>query len=401
MHSHDLTIISPDPETHLDAIADLVGKTFNRRGFYESRRRCREWGIRHSHYDWKASRIGLLDGKVITHFGVWRIAMRMGSATVQCAGVGMVATHGDYHKRGLMAATIPEALSAMKDEGYALSLLFGIPDYYDRFGYVRAWSPTNYIVKREDLPFKKPIHRVSKIKPVQREELVAIYNREHARLTGTAVRPTYVREFAGGPWEGRLWRNDAGETVGYLFGRFEGRRLLIADTGGPVDEILRVAGRLCREGHCDDVEFVTPHGRSELVAQLRRGNCREVTGHYRCAGPMIRAVDFESMVTQTKQDLSRRLAASTMKGWTGVVEVSLSERRVGLAFDAHGVTVRPGVKSRHHIRGGGEVIRLLLGADDPHRIVADAGLKVGGEMKVLAPILFPNQQPVINRCDQI
>jgi len=38
-----------------------------------------------------------------------------------------------------MAKTVAATIEAMSQVGYDMTVLFGIPDFYHRFGYVRAW----------------------------------------------------------------------------------------------------------------------------------------------------------------------------------------------------------------------------------------------------------------------
>ena len=106
------------PKKHqLDEICDLLGKVFSHHGYYTFRNYCRDDYIRHSHYDWNASRIGLHDGKIVSHYGVWNYQMRIGSALVKCGGIGAVGTDGDFLKRGVMSQTIEGSLSAMRTLG--------------------------------------------------------------------------------------------------------------------------------------------------------------------------------------------------------------------------------------------------------------------------------------------
>ena len=91
--ARELVLVRPGPERHAEAIYDLTGKTF---GDYwnwipEARRRYFGGGI----YDWRASTIGLLGDRVVTHWGIWGFKMRIGRSAVRIAGVGAVATQGD------------------------------------------------------------------------------------------------------------------------------------------------------------------------------------------------------------------------------------------------------------------------------------------------------------------
>jgi len=76
-------VLAPGPREHGEQVFDLFAKTFSQPGYFKMLRRAREQYIGGSHYDWNASRIGVIGDQVITHFGVWDYQMRIGSARVK------------------------------------------------------------------------------------------------------------------------------------------------------------------------------------------------------------------------------------------------------------------------------------------------------------------------------
>ena len=102
-----LQVVTPDPEVHLPEMFEMCAKVFSQNlGYFRCYRWCNDAYIGNSHYDWNTATIGLLDGKIVTHFGIWGYVMRIGSARVRTTGVGLVATHVDYRKRGFMGETV-------------------------------------------------------------------------------------------------------------------------------------------------------------------------------------------------------------------------------------------------------------------------------------------------------
>jgi predicted acetyltransferase len=135
------TVTAPDRRLHAEGIFDLVAEQWRD----DLRDQCREGRIFHSHYDWRTSRVGLVDGQVVTHFGVYDLAVRVGSARVAAAGVNLVVTHPDYRKQGLMPKTIWSSIEAMRASGYDISIVANaVENYYERFGWRAAWPETHY-----------------------------------------------------------------------------------------------------------------------------------------------------------------------------------------------------------------------------------------------------------------
>ncbi|MEE8441117.1 MAG: GNAT family N-acetyltransferase, partial [Spirochaetia bacterium] len=140
---------SPDKGRHLGAITDLFAKAFG--DYSEWIDYGRDGYLEGAPYDWEASRVGIVDGEVATHLGVWDFTMRIGTATARLAGIGAVATQRKLSGRGLMTRTAADAIESLRGAGYDMSLLFGIPNYYLRFGYVGTFPQSTFCVSTSDL----------------------------------------------------------------------------------------------------------------------------------------------------------------------------------------------------------------------------------------------------------
>ena len=240
MKNDELTIVAPDRRNR-EEMYDLIAKVFSHRGYFAFRDYCRDAYIGHSRYDWAASRVGYLDGRMVTHWGVWEYPMRIGAARVRTAGVGVVATHGDYRKRGLMEKTARSSVEALGGLGYDMTMLFGIADFYHRFGYVRAWNEYTHVVAVADLPAEKPAVRLRKFTPGRRADLAALYNRQFAGFTGTAVHPTFLRCRYPERWRGYQWMDASGKLAGYVVAALDGGQIECVEACGDVAEVLRWA----------------------------------------------------------------------------------------------------------------------------------------------------------------
>ncbi|HUV39108.1 MAG TPA: GNAT family N-acetyltransferase, partial [Planctomycetota bacterium] len=376
MTRETLELIAPDRKKHAAELYDLIGKVFSTgvAGYYGFRDLCRTNYIGHSHYDWAASRIGLLGGRIVTHYGVWGYDMRIGSATVRCGGIGAVATDADYRKRGLMAKTVVASIEAMRTCGYDVSILFGITNFYDKFGYVRAWSRISDAIGIDRLTKERPRHRVLKVSDLTREDIAAIYAHEHAGLTGTAVRPTY--RAAGGAWKrwaGWRWVDKRGRTLGYVTGRPNDGTLECYEAGGDPDEAMRVLAMLARRHVCREVKFVDVHENTPILRKMRRGDCTTTVNSRRNGGPMIRTIHLASSLEKMRGELSRRLKRSPLATWRGALLVDDVREKVTLkiADGKVAVAAKPS-KTKHVIRGGDAVAQLLIGTNEPAETVEAA-----------------------------
>ena len=82
------------------------------------------------------TRIRLMEGETeLSHVSVLHLPMYVGGAVVTCGGIGGVGTDREHRNRGYARTVLADALEYMTDQGMHLSALFGIPDFYHRFGY--------------------------------------------------------------------------------------------------------------------------------------------------------------------------------------------------------------------------------------------------------------------------
>lgn len=401
--SEALEVVSPDPRKHIEGMLDLTVKAFGSPGtYYESVRRSRSDLLTNEGepYDWDASAVGLIGGQVVTHWAVMGYNMRIGRARVRVAGIGGVATHGDYRRRGLMAKTATASINRLRDHGYDLSVLFGIGDFYHRFGYVRAWSDTDWTVATGDLPAEKPDANVRKFAVRYREDLDSLYNRTHANLTGTAVRPVYKTKRVRRKHLGYLWRDRRGRAAGYVIVSHSPGELECSEFAGRTEQVLRVLGMLCRKLHCGKLRFEVLHYDSDLCRRLRRGSCQSETHYIRCGGAMVRTVNLAATLQKMRRELSRRLKDSHLSAWRGRLLIADKRRKAMLKISRSNVDLVDTAGCRHAIRGGNEIAQLLIGTHDPMETVRSSGIKLTGEARSLVQVLFPAQHPTLSPRDR-
>ncbi len=398
-------MLAPNKRIHHDALIDLIAKVFSQEGYFTFRDYCRLAYIDNSHYDWEASRIGLLDGQLVTHYGVWGYDMRIGSAQVRTGGIGAVATHSDYRKHGFMAHTIQASLQAMRVLGYDISILFGIDNFYHKFGYTRGWPERNYQVGVANLPAEPPLRRAQKFTPRRHAELETLYNREYAEFTGNAVRPTYRNYgfFCHRNLLGYRWNAEDGSPAGYVLYFHQGTRLNCIEAIGDPEQILRVLALAGKHLGCTELEFRTFPYQSGVARRLRQGICREIAEYRRNGGCMLCVINLPATLHKLREEFSRRLLASPFAAWCGELLIGGEQEQTLLAIDHGQVSVLPldaPAHASHAIHGGSAIARLLVGAEAPEAIVEEAGIELSGDAGRLLGTLFPNQYPNLSFFDR-
>jgi hypothetical protein len=396
----ELEISAPDPENDCPKLIDLLCKTFPvRAGYWQGERICRDGYLLNSNYDWIASRVGKLGSEIVTHFGVWRLQIRVGRARILTAGIGSVATHGHHQKRGLLRRTANATLDALRGSDYDVSLLFGIPNFYEQFGYRRAWTFLNATIEAHEISTEAIPPKLERCRSAARADLAALYNRENANLTGTAVRPVFP---LGNPLvesDAYLWKQHQ-QVTGFVFVGATGNTLEVRSWAGDPEVILAVVRRLVRTRCLATIQFRWIHYQSKLSRFLRRQNCDFKSDYRSSGGPMIRAVSLRRFARRLLPELEHRLKESYLSGWCGDLLVDNSQEAVTLRIKQGKIELLPGARSENSILGGEAVVQLLFGTDDPHETIDLGGIRLRGQAKLLVPVLFPNEYPALSFWDR-
>ena len=115
---------------------------------------------------------------------------------------------------------------------------------------------------------------------------------------------------------------------------------------------------------------------------------------------MFRLVEPTRAFDKIRKTLSTRLRSSPLAGWNGTINVRTQGSEFGLALNKSRVAITPASSTKDTLHAGPEIIRLLLGSDDPSELVRTGGLRTTGAAVHLIPILFPAQHPQLSTWDR-
>src|SRR6266536_3592169 len=125
----------------------------------------------------------LIDGQVVCWLTLIDYAMRIGSARVRMAGIAGVETKSEHRMKGYMRVLFQDTLEYMRNEGFDVSMLFGIPSFYPKFGYATCMALYKVMVKTRNAELAKGLARPVQARPIAPADLPAVaelYNRANA-----------------------------------------------------------------------------------------------------------------------------------------------------------------------------------------------------------------------------
>jgi predicted acetyltransferase len=191
----------------------------------------------------------------------------------------------------------------MRREGYDVSMLYGIPSFYPKFGYAEAFpTVVHSMAVRDAERVERPAFRFVDYAPGHLEAVLKMYHRNNAGRTGPTLRPRKTwRPFRKGvSWDApaavRVALDSRGRPVGY-FARDAGMNAVIVEVGfatlAVFGGILRAAADLAWSTRTERIRFYLGEDDAFMRFCAPYGLVKEVT-YRRDGGAMVRMINVVS-----------------------------------------------------------------------------------------------------------
>ncbi|HIE08873.1 MAG TPA: GNAT family N-acetyltransferase [Armatimonadetes bacterium] len=346
----------------------------------------------------------LAEGRAISRVVVLDLKMRIGRAVVRVAGVGGVWTHPDHRLKGYARRVMESALAYMAEEGFDISLLFGIPEFYNKFGYASVLPDCRVSVATSDAKRADPKggFKIRSLTKADYDAVLSIYETNNYHRTGSIVRDR-------GRWKGFTKGTDYGAkplsfvvessegVVGYAVYDDATNRLDVAEVGFKRPEampaILLHLAELAESRAVEVVNFYAPLDHP-FVKFLRRFGCEARVVYPRDRAGMGRVVNLRGLFEKIRFELEHRLMEARPTGFKGTLVFETDIGKVPLRVEGRAVSIpsraRGGLPVRMPQR---RLIQLVMGFLGLDEIMLDPECEVPWEAMPVLRALFPEGFP--------
>jgi len=347
------------------------------------------------------TRIRLMEGETeLSHVSVLHLSMRVGGAVVTCGGIGGVGTDREHRNRGHARTVLTNALEYMADQGMHLSALFGIPDFYHRFGYAAGLVDCHVQLATRYAERAESRYDVRPFRPEDAPAVLAMYEATHHTRTGSIVREASTwRGFRRGTrWSDRVDAYVVVENerpIGYACHDLHPWRCTLAEVGyatpAAFSTILAHAARIAWDRRA---EHITVHATPDdpFVRYCRRYGCEITLTYPCCSSGMVRVVNQSGLLDALRPVFARRLR-DTLPGWDGtlVIHTELGEDRLKFGPARHEIVV--------HMPQW-MLAQLVLGYRSADDAAFESEAQIGEEALPVLRALFPEGYPYVNWPDR-
>ncbi|HET7769015.1 MAG TPA: GNAT family N-acetyltransferase, partial [Chloroflexota bacterium] len=266
----------------------------------------------------------------VASLGVGRYTMRLAGAEVLMGGIWGVVTHPAHRGRGFGAQMMRATVGRLRAERFPISLLWGISDFYHRFGYapvLPGYSLTVTTRNAERLGAGPDGVTVRPGTPTDAPALADLYHRTTVSRTGTLRRSPNKCRSAFDPTPPRetdnWWRHTrrvlvverGGPPLGYALLHGNPAQLSVVEVVVPEEHVetagvalLAALTREAVERREAEIKLSLPPD-DPLAQLLRRAGCKAEVNYPANGGGMGRIVDLPALADAIAPGLAERAAA--------------------------------------------------------------------------------------------
>lgn len=341
----------------------------------------------------------ILSGEQASRLFVRDLRMRVSSAVLRSGGIADVETKEYYRGRGYARQLLERAVALMRQEGYDISALFGISDFYPRWGYASVFPETRLMMLTKDAARAHPVYPLRRLGRHELGATLELYRRNNALRTGTVVRR---RDRWPGFRHGSRYRWPTN-----VYGAFDSRRRLmgyavldrspaeaiVCEVGYRSEQVfgtlLAAAVRQARRVQADQIQILAPadHPFVEFCQQL---GCRLIIQYNRSGGAMARIINLQSCFVRLAPELTRRLKSSRCD-WRGrlMIKSDIGEVILRIRDGAVNCEEAGGAADAWFDAGQGLLTQLMFGYRSAREALRAAGASLRGAPVELIEVLFP------------
>lgn len=350
------------------------------------------------------TRITLADGRIVGALRLTTETLQIGEARLKMGGIGWVTTVPEYRRRGVASRLLRETMAFMKAQRYHVSMLFGIPDFYQQFGYVTSLVEHSVSLDTiEALCCDNPF-AVHQAKPGDIPAMLKLRQRCEGDFACSLIRNApHVKNKWARFSEWYVLRDDRGKVVAYFLVGRNNNTLCVEEASveefGLAPAVIAAAAKMAERESRARIRFLLPpqHDLSRYLQQFR---ATYEAQRDRNAGGMVAFVDvaetLESMIPEWESRIDGSPASDLRTELTLVRDRQYYRIRLNRgAVDIAAVGGRNKLAVTNE-----ELVHLVTGYRAIPDLLEMARTVITQDARLLASAIFPARHPFVWKFDR-
>lgn len=344
------------------------------------------------------------DEEDVSRLWLHEYQMRFGAARLKLGGIAGVGTNEEHRNKGYSRHVMEDSTTFMTENEFDVAMLFGIPDFYPKFGYATALPETWMELDTEEAQAAVSTYQIRKFEVGDVPKILSLYAANNAERTGTPLRDeTRWKGFKMGSNFGIdaapfVVLSNAGEVIGYFVCDDTEENCILCDIGFQnrriFETIVRFLGDRAKRIDAAQIECSMPADHPFAIF-CRRYGCRTNTQNPKNRGGMMRIINQSSTLKGITGELEKRLRRSAhLSQWSGKILISTDLGQDCLGIDRGRVTYTSSKANAFHLEiPQDKLIQLMMGRRSIEDLAIEADVSVTGGIIPILQTLFPLDYP--------
>ncbi|MEM2981407.1 MAG: GNAT family N-acetyltransferase [Thermoproteota archaeon] len=345
-----------------------------------------------------------LGGSPVSWLIINDLEVKVGKSFLKMGGLGGVGTLEEHRMKGYSRRVIEYSVEYMAKNGYDVSMLFGIPDYYIRWGYATTLSKCKITMPLRNAERARPGLRARPMAKEDADAVLDIYELTNRFRTGPVkrYRGEWFKFRIGSTWnilaDGTVFEDESGRIVAYCASDRWPRVMRITEVGAKeiplYEHVLRYACDMAIQKKATELEIYVPfdHPFAELCKSL---GCTVSIEYPYASDGMGRIINLHSTFRKLIPELEERLERSCVRNLPSKISFKTDLGIVTLEISGACLSLSETGSENWIELPQWVLMQLILGYRSPENILADNIVRYEGKIMETLQALFPSGHPYI------
>lgn len=242
---------------------DLMAKTFGP-NYFALVRRLDMLARGYPGFQREHTRVAYRQGQLIGALRITTDTIRIGEARLKMGGIGWVSVDDQFRGLGIARALLADAMAYMRTQNYHVSMLFGVVDFYHKYGFTTMLS--DYLTSVDVLEAEHAEHIPYKVRLGKPGDIPAIQKLHNAGESDVACSIVRSSAHLTNQWERwkevRVLTDQQGKVLAYFLPKSTRDGLWVEELGLVGREacgaLLHACAQLGLEEHAPQIRFAAP-----------------------------------------------------------------------------------------------------------------------------------------------
>ena len=358
----------------------------------------------------------VVDGESVSHAGSVQMDMRIGSSIVKMGLITNVATNSGHRIYGYSSSCMNRQLQYMQDQGDDVSVVFGISDFYSKFGYASCFPEHMLFVNTRDAEEAPRLdgYEVRDFADRDIDPALQIFAENNRRRTASVVRKKnewlgFISGLRPGYPPPSFVLEKDGRTVAYV--SFHRSTYLEYPAYAAYDEDFQVCevgmeSHECLSTILNELGVRALKGRFEriglnipldhpLAEYCRRFGAISTVTYQKNGRGMMRIMDQRTLFEKMREELQDRVSHQRVSQGGIEIKTALGNTRIGVQAGELSVDEGTG-RAENRIELPQEILtQLVIGYRSADDVLRDEKVTASGDTRLLQ-MLFPTSFPNVS-----